>query len=396
MRSARGFLRSRVPPPRRSELLAGTQPCRERAGESAAQPAVLRALLPKARVHGVGMGRLLRVGECEEVAQQRLQAPGEGDHELLGLHGPCALQASPGRPVLGSVLDHLPREGPAVRAQSVPLRAQQLSQGGHGLLELGSGRGAVVVDGEGQRWRVRSPRTPEAGIRLETELQVLAGLTPAVRAGLPFRTPSVAGAVRLEGLRTFVYQDMPGRPVTLDELARLGEPAVQDVGRVLAAIHTLPSDVVDHADLPSYTAEQIRQRHLHALDQAATSGRVPPLLLRRWEEAMEEEALWRFTPVPVHGDLHEDNLLLERGRVVGVTGWTDLHVGDPAGLGITDLSAPDFGDAVEVPQGHLPVFWACGVTPQAAIMESRPPLAITHAPGHMLITDLPDRMFQVP
>ena len=73
-----------------------------------------------------------------------------------------------------------------------------------------------------------------------------------------------------------------------------------------------------------------------------------------------------------------------------------VHVGDPAGLGITDLSAPDFGDAVEVPQGHLPVFWACGVTPQAAIMESRPPLAITHAPGHMLITDLPDRMFQVP
>ena len=55
-----------------------------------------------------------------------------------------------------------------------------------------------------------------------------------------------------------------------------------------------------------------------------------------------------------------------------------------------------FGDAVEVPHGHLPVFWACGVTPQAAIMESRPPLAITHAPGHMLITDLPDRMFQVP
>ncbi|MBN6865403.1 phosphotransferase, partial [Micrococcus luteus] len=207
---------------------------------------------------------------------------------------------------------------------------------------------AVVVDGEGQRWRVRSPRTPEAGIRLETELQVLAGLTPAVRAGLPFRTPSVAGAVRLEGLRTFVYQDMPGRPVTLEELARLGEPAVQDVGRVLAAIHTLPSDVVDHADLPSYTAEQIRQRHLHALDQAATSGRVPPLLLRRWEEAMEEEPLWRFTPVPVHGDLHEDNLLLERGRVVGVTGWTDLHVGDPADdvAWLAAATDPDLADRV--------------------------------------------------
>ena len=55
---------------------------------------------------------------------------------------------------------------------------------------------AVVVDGEGQRWRVRSPRTPEAGIRLETELQVLAGLTPAVRAGLPFRIERIEDAGR--------------------------------------------------------------------------------------------------------------------------------------------------------------------------------------------------------
>lgn len=73
-----------------------------------------------------------------------------------------------------------------------------------------------------------------------------------------------------------------------------------------------------------------------------------------------------------------------------------VHVGDPAALGIADLSAPDFGDAVEVPPGHLAVFWACGVTPQAAVMESRPPLAISHAPGHMLITDIPDRAFQIP
>ncbi|MBF4161936.1 putative hydro-lyase [Nocardioides acrostichi] len=67
-----------------------------------------------------------------------------------------------------------------------------------------------------------------------------------------------------------------------------------------------------------------------------------------------------------------------------------VHVGDPAALGITDLDAPDFGDAVEVRPGEVPVFWACGVTPQAAVMESRPPLAIAHAPGHMLITDARD------
>ena len=64
-----------------------------------------------------------------------------------------------------------------------------------------------------------------------------------------------------------------------------------------------------------------------------------------------------------------------------------VHVGDPAALGITDLSQPDFGDPVEIRDGEIPLFWACGVTPQAAIMASAPPFAIGHAPGMMAITD---------
>lgn len=73
-----------------------------------------------------------------------------------------------------------------------------------------------------------------------------------------------------------------------------------------------------------------------------------------------------------------------------------VHVGDPAALGIDDLGRPDFGDAVEVREGEVPVFWACGVTPQAAVMESRPPLAISHAPGHMLVTDARDSSYLQP
>lgn len=72
-----------------------------------------------------------------------------------------------------------------------------------------------------------------------------------------------------------------------------------------------------------------------------------------------------------------------------------VHIGDPAALGITNLSRPDFGDAVEVRDGEIPVFWACGVTPQAAVMASGVPFAITHAPGHMFITDIPDTRWQV-
>jgi len=65
-----------------------------------------------------------------------------------------------------------------------------------------------------------------------------------------------------------------------------------------------------------------------------------------------------------------------------------VHIGDPALIGIRDLSLPDYGDAVAVLPDELPVFWACGVTPQAAIVQARPDFCITHAPGAMLITDL--------
>ncbi|WP_304451503.1 putative hydro-lyase [Nocardiopsis sp. YSL2] len=73
-----------------------------------------------------------------------------------------------------------------------------------------------------------------------------------------------------------------------------------------------------------------------------------------------------------------------------------VHVGDPAALGITDLDAPDYGDRVEVRPGEIPVFWACGVTPQAAVAASAPEFAIGHAPGHMAITDIRDSAYQVP
>jgi uncharacterized protein YcsI (UPF0317 family) len=72
-----------------------------------------------------------------------------------------------------------------------------------------------------------------------------------------------------------------------------------------------------------------------------------------------------------------------------------VHIGDPAALGIRDIARPDFGDPVEVRPGEVPVFWACGVTPQAAAMASKPPLMITHAPGHMFITDRRDAEYAV-
>ncbi|NMK44960.1 putative hydro-lyase [Achromobacter sp. Bel] len=65
-----------------------------------------------------------------------------------------------------------------------------------------------------------------------------------------------------------------------------------------------------------------------------------------------------------------------------------VHIGDPALIGIADINRPDYGDAVEIRDGELPVFWACGVTPQSVVASVRPEFCITHAPGHMLVTDL--------
>jgi uncharacterized protein YcsI (UPF0317 family) len=67
-----------------------------------------------------------------------------------------------------------------------------------------------------------------------------------------------------------------------------------------------------------------------------------------------------------------------------------VHVGDARELGIADVGRPDYGDAVTIREGEVPVFWACGVTPMEAILRAGLDLAITHEPGHMLVTDVRD------
>lgn len=65
-----------------------------------------------------------------------------------------------------------------------------------------------------------------------------------------------------------------------------------------------------------------------------------------------------------------------------------IQIGNPEVIGILDVNHPDYGDSVTINEGEVPVFWPCGVTPQNAVMQTKPPIAITHAPGHMFITDV--------
>ncbi|MDN3934757.1 phosphotransferase [Arthrobacter sp. YD4] len=223
---------------------------------------------------------------------------------------------------------------------------------------------ALLLDSEGKRWRVRSPRHAEASARLETEFLVLRAFTPGIRAELPFLMPTVAGTVRQGELSTFVYAHLAGRTRSVEELGA-GTPALaREVGAALAAIHDLPHSLVSNADLPTYTPNEFRQRRLNELDQAATTGKIPPLLLRRWEHALEDVTLWRFNPSVVHGDLHEDNIMVDGERVTAVTGWTDLRIGDPADdmAWLVASNDQDFVDSVlaayssarrDTPDAHL-------------------------------------------
>ncbi|WP_374058931.1 phosphotransferase [Arthrobacter sp. MSA 4-2] len=207
---------------------------------------------------------------------------------------------------------------------------------------------ALLVDAAGKQWRVRSPRHPEASMRLETELQALRAFTPAVRAELPFLIPHIAGSVRQGNLSTFVYSHLEGSTRDLETLAAGGRGMAAEIGRALAAIHELPKALVQQANLPSYEANEFRTRKLNELDQAATTGRIPPVLLRRWEHALEDVTLWRFSPTVVHGDLHEDHLLISGSRISAVTGWTDLRIGDPADdfAWLAAVADPAFVDSV--------------------------------------------------
>lgn len=223
---------------------------------------------------------------------------------------------------------------------------------------------ALLLDSEGKRWRVRSPRHAEASTRLETEFLVLRAFTPGIRAELPFLMPTVAGTVRQGTLSTFVYSHLSGATRSVEDLGAGSAALAREIGAALAAIHDLPHSLVSNADLPSYTPNEFRQRRLNELDQAATTGKIPPLLLRRWEHALEDVSLWRFNPSVVHGDLHEDNLLVDGDRVTAVTGWTDLRIGDPADdmAWLVASNDQDFVDAVlahystsrrDAPDAHL-------------------------------------------
>ena len=134
-----------------------------------------------------------------------------------------------------------------------------------------------------------------------------------------------------------------------------------------------------------------------------TAMRRAGLAVRHLEDGCNAAMYTTSIPCRGAGALHGPLVVTMRplrpeaiGRAVLVTGryprahGAPVHIGDPAAIGIRDLTRPDFGDVPRIEAGEVPVFWACGVTPQAVAQAAKVELMITHAPGHMFITDLLD------
>ncbi len=190
---------------------------------------------------------------------------------------------------------------------------------------------AVVIDAEGTRWVVRAPQDATAGATLEAEVALLGALAAHATAGdLPFAVPVPEGSVALpEGGRAIVSRQLGGRPLRLADLGP-GPGLAAAVGRAVAALHELPTALVEDTGLPVYTAEQYRERRLSEVDEAAATGYVPSVLLRRWENALEDVAMWRFRPTVVHGDLSAEHVLCDVDAPLGILAWSEAKVADPA------------------------------------------------------------------
>jgi aminoglycoside phosphotransferase (APT) family kinase protein len=219
---------------------------------------------------------------------------------------------------------------------------------------------AVVTDDRQRRWVVRAPRRPAASAVLDVERSLLSLLADR----LPVPVPRPAGYATLpEGGRAVVYRYLEGQPLDPSRLAP-GPGLAAHLGRVLAALHDVPPDVLEDTGVPVYDAEEYRRRRLTEVDRAAGTGAVPAALLARWERSLEQVAQWRFASTLVHGDLSGEHVLVEDGRVSGLLDWDDVRVADPADdlAFVTVGATPDVVDTVleayaqaraESPDRHL-------------------------------------------
>jgi hypothetical protein len=133
-----------------------------------------------------------------------------------------------------------------------------------------------------------------------------------------------------KGARALIFDFVYGSPTDVGSIDG-GSELARNIGLAIAAIHKLPLSVVENAHLPEFQPEDILRARIAELDRFAATGKVPSVLLSRWEAVLEDSSLFRFQPTVVHGSLNGDTVLEDAGReVAGVLAWSSLKISDPA------------------------------------------------------------------
>ena len=209
--------------------------------------------------------------------------------------------------------------------------------------------GAELTFADNSKLIVQAPTTSIAGAEQAAELALLAELEIQSAAGaLPFSVPEVVATTDLDGGgKAVVTKPAVGEPIDVSEL-RPGPGLAYNLGRALAALHELPSGLLERLEFPVFSAEDYRQRHLDELDAVGATGMVPPVLLTRWEENLDDDSIWQFEPVVLHGDLAPEYVLVDEGQVSTISGWSSARVADPADdlAWIIAAASEEAGDSV--------------------------------------------------
>ncbi len=186
----------------------------------------------------------------------------------------------------------------------------------------------LLQTGDGENFTFKIPANPQGEGELAIERTVLKALASSSH-NLPFQIATEVGSTKdTSGSLGIVFTSVEG---TEPDLAKLPPGAFsKTLADALAAIHSLDVSVVKEAGLPEYDSSNQLHQRVAELDRIASLGRVPAALLTRWEDALEDVGLFRFHSTVIHGGISKDNLKLDGQRVVGITGFENLRVSDPA------------------------------------------------------------------
>lgn len=188
---------------------------------------------------------------------------------------------------------------------------------------------ALLRTREGAMCIARQPTSAAAAQEQLAQRAVLAAITPGVRARLPFAVPTLLGSFTGRERQLDVLEFIPGQGCHLVDLPH-DSLITAEIGRAIAAIHALPKTVVTDAGLPVVEAEAARAAAGELIERAAGTGLLPQALADRWRAAIDDDSMWSFVPSVIHGSLERSSFLTNGAGIVGVLGWSDLGIGDPA------------------------------------------------------------------